>query len=102
MLFRSDVYQYIEGINEGRNIKTFTECLQHEHFASETVIMNLRLRQGISDKDFHDRFGYKIYDRFGRLINRLVEDGLISYDNETLKLTDKGLYLADTVMAEFL
>lgn len=97
-----DVYQYIEGINEGRNIKTFTECLQHEHFASETVIMNLRLRQGISDKDFHDRFGYKIYDRFGRLINRLVEDGLISYDNETLKLTDKGLYLADTVMAEFL
>jgi len=97
-----DVYQYIEGINEGRNIKTFSECLQHEHFASETVIMNLRLRQGISDKDFHDRFGYKIYDRFGRLINRLVEDGLISYDNETLKLTDKGLFVADTVMAEFL
>ena len=76
--------------------------MQINQFASETVVMSLRLRQGISNADFYERFGYKIEDQFREQINRLAKDGLISYADERLKLTEKGLFVADTVMTEFI
>lgn len=97
-----DVFKYLDGINENKNIKAFHENLQINQFASETVIMSLRLRQGISNTDFYKRFGYTIEDQFGEQINSLSKDGLISYKGERLKLTEKGLFVADTVMTEFI
>lgn len=96
-----DVLKYIDGIHENKNGKYFRECLQLDQFASETVIMSLRLRQGISNTDFFERFGYRLEEQFGTRIDRLKKDGLISYENERLKLTEKGLFIADTVMTEF-
>ncbi|MFN3532742.1 MAG: radical SAM family heme chaperone HemW [Candidatus Brocadia sp.] len=96
-----DVLKYIDGIHENKNIKSFRECLPLDRFASETVIMSLRLRQGISNTDFRERFGYKLEEQFGDQMNRLIKDGLMSYENERLKLTEKGLFIADTVMTEF-
>lgn len=95
-----DVLCYSNGVPA--NIKSFSECLPPDQLASETVIMSLRLRQGMSNTDFLERFGYTIEDRFGDKIYELIKDGLISYDNERLKLTEKGLFVADTVMTEFL
>jgi len=97
-----DICKYIDGINENKNIKCFCENLQINQFASETVVMSLRLRQGISNADFYERFGYKIEDQFGEQINSLAKYGLVSYENEILKLTEKGLFVADTVMTEFI
>ena len=96
-----DICKYIDGINENKKIKSFRENLQINQFASETVVMSLRLRQGISNADFYERFGYKIEDQFGEQMNRLAKYGLVSYENEILKLTEKGLFVADTVMTEF-
>ena len=96
-----DVFTYIDGITENKNIKTFRECLQQDQFASETMIMSLRLRQGISGADFCKRFGYKIEEQFGDQIEKLIKDGFVSYENERLKLTEKGLFIADTIMMEF-
>lgn len=96
-----DVLRYIEGIKGGKDIKSFYECLQQEQLASETLIMSLRLRQGISNADFYERFGYRIDDQFGDQICKLTKNGLVSYQNEELRLTDKGLFVADTVLAEF-
>jgi len=97
-----DVLKYIHGIDENKNIKSFDECLPQNQLASETIIMSLRLRQGISNADFHERFGYAIEDQFENQINRLLTYGLVAYEDERLKLTEKGLYIADTVMTEFL
>lgn len=97
-----NVSKYIDWINENKNVKSFRENLQINQFASETVIMSLRLRQGISNVDFYERFGYTIEDQFREQINRLAKDGLISYADERLKLTEKGLFVADTVMTEFI
>lgn len=97
-----NVFTYINGITENKDIKSFGECLPDDKFASETVIMSLRLRQGISNADFYERFGYKIEEQFGDQIKRLLNYGLVSYDDERLKLTEKGLFIADTVMTEFL
>ncbi len=96
-----DVLKYIDGILENRDIKPFRERLRPDRFASETVVMALRLRRGISNADFYGRFGHTLDGQFGDQIRRLLRDGLITCENEGMKLTDKGLFVADTVMAEF-
>ncbi|MGQ3683790.1 MAG: radical SAM family heme chaperone HemW [Candidatus Loosdrechtia sp.] len=95
-----DIFCYSKG--SPADIKSFRESLPPDRLASETVIMSLRLRQGISNTDFIERFGYTLDDRFGDTIHKLIHDGFINYDNERLKLTEKGLFVADSVMAEFL
>lgn len=97
-----DMSKYIHGMQENTNIKSFGECLPQDQLASETVIMSLRLRRGISNTDFYERFGYTIEDQFGDQINRLRTHGLVAYEGERLKLTEKGLFVADTIMTEFL
>ncbi len=96
-----DVLKYIEGIHENKSIKTFHECLGQDQRAAETIIMALRLRQGISNADFYERFGYTIEEQFSEQIDRFRRDGFITYDNKRLKITQKGLYIADTIMSEF-
>lgn len=97
-----DILKYIHGIQESTDIKSFGECLPQNLYAAETIIMSLRLRQGILNADFYERFGYAIEDKFGVQINRLQEHGLVTYEGDRLKLTEKGLFVADTVMTEFL
>lgn len=97
-----DLGKYLRGIDENTHRKSFRECLPQERLASETVIMSLRMRQGISNADFYQRFGYSIEDQFGDQINRLQTYGLVAFEDERLRLTEKGLFVADTVMTEFL
>ena len=96
-----DIDKYIDGINKHTRTKPFWENLALNQYASETVVMSLRLRRGISNTDFYERFGYNIEDQFREQIHGLSKDGLVSYEDERLKLTEKGLFIADTVMAEF-
>lgn len=96
-----DIFKYVAGINTKVTTKSFSENLALNQYASETIVMSLRLRRGISNTDFYERFGYNIGDQFREQIHSLSKDGLVSYEDERLKLTEKGLFIADTVMAEF-
>lgn len=97
-----NVLSYIDGILGNNDTTAFREQLPDAHSAAETVVMSLRLRKGVSNTDFYERFGCKIDDRFRDQILNLSGDGLVSYENGHLRLTEKGLFVADTVMAEFL
>lgn len=96
-----DVFRYIEDIHDNKSIKTFHECLGQDQRAAETIIMALRLRQGISNTDFYERFGYTIEEQFSEQIDKFRREGFVTYDNKRLKITQKGLYVADTIMSEF-
>lgn len=97
-----NVLNYIGGILGNKDTTAFRERLPDVQSAAETVVMSLRLRKGISNADFYERFGCRIDDRFGDQIGNLSREGLVSYEDEHLRLTEKGLFVADTVMAEFL
>ncbi len=96
-----NVCRYIEDLHNNKNIKPFHECLGQDRHAAETIIMALRLRQGISNADFCERFGYTIEDQFSEQIDKFRRDGFVTFDNKILKITQEGLYIADTIMSEF-
>ncbi len=63
--------------------------------------MALRMTSGISEKEFLSRSGCNLTELFGTQLNILAQAGLINFDDERVKLTRKGLSLADSVMMEF-
>ena len=72
----------------------------------EYLFLGLRLTEGIGLKDFYETFHYELEQIYGRVIEKHAGEGLLAYtDRERgrfLHLTEKGLDLANYVMADFL
>ncbi len=97
----NNVKEYISAVKSKKNLICFSEKLPQEKRASEILIMALRMTSGISAKEFFDRSGYNLTELFGTQLNILMQAGLINFDDERIKLTRKGLSVADSVMIEF-
>jgi oxygen-independent coproporphyrinogen-3 oxidase len=68
----------------------------------ETIILGLRTKDGVSYKKFRTRFKVDINDTFHKQIKKLVNLGLLQKDDCKIKLTKKGIFLANTVFREFI
>ncbi|HEY2525251.1 MAG TPA: radical SAM family heme chaperone HemW [Candidatus Binataceae bacterium] len=68
----------------------------------EFVFLNLRLREGFALSEFAARFGESFDRVFGARAARLFEGGLLLRGEERIRLSERGLELADSVFAEFI
>ena len=75
--------------------------LSTEEQMSETMLMGLRLRQGVNKKLFKERFNCFPEEVYGEKIKKLIALKLLEADDCTLKLTKKGLLLANLALVEF-
>lgn len=96
-----NVKEYISAVKSKKRLICFSEKLPQEKRASEILIMALRMTSGISRKEFFNRSGFDLTELFGRQLNNLAQSGLINLDDQRIKLTRKGLTVADSVMMEF-
>tara|TARA_B100001013_G_scaffold312802_1_gene218580 strand:+ start:105 stop:1325 length:1221 start_codon:yes stop_codon:yes gene_type:complete len=69
---------------------------------AETMILGLRLDEGVSTKQFKERFDTKLSDIYQTQITELITLGLIEWDNCRLTLTDSGKLLGNEVFHRFL
>ena len=68
----------------------------------EIVFMGLRMNSGINRIDFKNRFGVEFCDKYKKQVEDLVERGLLSVDDENIKLTQKGREISNSVFLEIL
>ena len=69
---------------------------------SETLIMGMRLTQeGIPRPEFIERFGEDFLDLYHDVIRKYEGYGLLSVDDERIKLTEAGRLLSNVVFREF-
>lgn len=68
----------------------------------EYMLLGLRKIEGIKIQDFKNKFGENPIFIFKEELNKLVEKGLIQIDLNNIKLTNKGLDLANLVWEEFI
>ena len=68
---------------------------------SETMFMKLRLLSGVNTADFKKRFGISPLDKYDKEIKKLTELNLIHVQGDIIKLTEKGIPLANLVFMEF-
>jgi len=96
----SNVEEYCRKIETGGSPIGDMEELDHEARYRETVVMGLRMTRGISISWLESRFGLNAADYYGGILKHLQNDDLLAMEGDFLMLTERGLKLANRVMAE--
>ncbi|HEU5117443.1 MAG TPA: coproporphyrinogen III oxidase, partial [Isosphaeraceae bacterium] len=98
-----DLKSYVKRMESGLDPTGPIEQLDPEAHARETAVLMLRrLQLGLSRRDFTERTGMELDALVGDMLTRHVSKGWLEDDGERLRLTRSGLFVADTVMADFL
>ena len=79
-----------------------TERLNGNAEKAETLMLALRKREGISLENYRHRFGEDIESVFGETLNKWRELQLLEQTDTHLRLTDRGLFLANEVFVELM
>jgi oxygen-independent coproporphyrinogen-3 oxidase len=93
--------RYIELAARNGLAEAGAETIDHATAMSEYAILNLRLREGLRLAEFENRFGQSFNDQFGEIVRRLIEGGMLSQNRESIRLTDRGIEVADSIFTEF-
>jgi putative oxygen-independent coproporphyrinogen III oxidase len=92
--------RYIERALGAGNAEGGSETIDHRTAAGEFAFLNLRLREGFALAEFRSRFGREFDEVFGGAA-RLFEGGLLVGDNGRIRLSERGIELADLIFTEF-
>ena len=99
----TDLDRYVESVSHNRlPPQEVDETITPEMEIAESIILGLRLCNGIDIKDFKKRFNIDIMKRYGRQIEELLDAGLNKKDNSAIKLTQRGRLLGNEVFWRFL
>ena len=96
-----DPSRYIKEVENGKLPVDKGEKLSLRKRMAETVILNLRTKDGVVYQKFYNRFKVKMDEIFNQQVDKLVGLGLLRKDNLKIQLTKKGLFLANNVFREF-
>jgi len=91
---------YCRKIETGSSTVIESEQLSWERSLRESIIMGLRLVEGVSRKMISDRYGLDVIEFYGKVVGKLKKEELLNWNKTHLFLTDKGLRYANRVMAE--
>ena len=98
-------YSYETGtmpIEEGVIAVDFVEITSSEMAMSETMMLGMRLSEGMAKSEFQHRFGIPMSDVYGREISKLVSTGLIEDNGDRIRLTRHGKLLGNNVFESFI
>lgn len=99
-----NVEEYINNYEEDKieNNLIFHEKQNQESMQKEYMLLGLRKIQGVSIQEFKNKFVANPLYLFREKIEKLTTEELIEVDGDQIKLTNKGLDLANLVWEEFI
>ncbi len=68
----------------------------------ETMILGLRMTEGVSKEEFQGRYGKTMEEEFGDAIAKHKADGLLMEEKEWIRFTKRGFDLSNIVLCDFL
>lgn len=100
-----------------KNINTYIENIENEEYdkniileeeqtkeeqMNEFMILGLRKINGIDINKFYEKFNESLIDKYKTILDKLDKEKLIKINNNKVKLTNKGIDLANIVWEEFI
>lgn len=76
------------------------ESLTMDELAVERIMLGLRTSDGIARRELKERYRLDVNEAGEELIAQLVQEGLMTDDETTLRLTPSGHLLADAITGE--
>jgi len=95
-----DLDAYIGALHGGVPAPCTSETLDLRHRMAETLMLGLRLLEGVDRGAFAERFGVDPLKAFPGSISRYQAQGALVVDSTCLRLSPGVLFAADTVLAD--
>jgi len=110
---------YVQAVNKGRSptgamdsgaitwmrehgpVESIEETSEATAMA-ETMMMGLRLDEGVTESAFSSRFGRGLADVFGDVTTELCDDGLLDQSHGGIRLTARGRLLGNQAFRRFI
>lgn len=99
---RPHLGEWEQAIDAGKLPATDIEQLSADQRAGELAMLRLRLAEGIDFADFAARMGSDAREMFADPLARLSDLGLLTIDEHSVRLTEKGWDVADAIAGEFM
>ncbi|WP_417914091.1 radical SAM family heme chaperone HemW [Candidatus Electronema sp. JM] len=96
----ADVAEFCRRMESGQSVWQEEERLEPEASFRESVVIGLRMTEGVSLTELRRRFGIDAEAYYGATLARLIRLRMLEITQGHLRLTAQGLLLANTVMAE--
>lgn len=93
---------YLERTKRGKSCWEEIHILSRQEKIEEFMFLGLRRMEGISKKQFLEKFGEELWAVYGQIIEKQEAAGLIAEDATHLWLTGRGIDVSNQVMAEYL
>ncbi len=90
--------EYLAGDHGRRDEETLSRQAEMEEF----MFLGLREIRGVSFSGFEQYFGTAMEEIYGEVLKRHLADGLLAREGDRIFLTERGLDLANSVMADFI
>jgi oxygen-independent coproporphyrinogen-3 oxidase len=99
---RPHLGEWEKSIDAGELPAIEVETLTPRQRAGELAMLMLRLSSGIVHADFTARVGHDARAIFAEVLGRLEPLGLLEVSETSIRLSERGLPVADSIAAEFL
>lgn len=96
----SDLTRYLEAIAAGVEPPCQSERLGRRATMGETLMLGLRLIEGVDRNEFQQRFGLDPIQAFPRSIDRYCRQGALIVTDDFIRIAPDALFVADTVLAD--
>jgi len=93
---------YIRALQAGEWPVAEEEVIPPALIQGETMMLGLRLAEGVTDEDFRRRFGVSLAAIYAPTLTQLTENGLLEWDGSRARLSARGRLLGNQVFAAFL
>lgn len=91
---------YFSNLSEGKLPTEGSEILTLQQKMFEKIYLGLRA-VGLSKNDFLNDFNFDLFESNKLLISRLIDSGYIYYNEDYIKLTNRGYFIGDNITIEF-
>ncbi len=93
--------EYIAALEQGGTPVAEMETIDRRLEMGETMMLGLRLAEGVNDARFRARFGAGLEVAFGEELAQLQDVGLLEWDGHAARLTARGRLLGNQVFICF-
>jgi oxygen-independent coproporphyrinogen-3 oxidase len=93
---------YISAVAAGAVVAVERRALTEQERMEEAVFTALRLTEGVRLETIARRYGVDVWARYRPGLQPFVDEGLLIYDGDALRLTRDGMLLANEIMTVFI
>ena len=94
----SNIENYINLIENQKSVIEFTEEISNKELIEETIMLNLRTKEGINLNSLKQKFNYDLLAEKQTEIKELIDFGFIKHENNFLFCTTEGFYVLNQII----